>query len=119
MKDNRYEVEKAVNFRFSHPARDPLYQIRWQEYLSSDDQWIYADKIDEEVKFHYWQEEDLKPTFQRRKCHRGRPGPRKRSETLSEIQVERDRVMQSIMRTPAVRFEEPLADQLFNLFMRN
>ena len=26
--DDRYEVEKAVNFRFSHTGRDPLYQIR-------------------------------------------------------------------------------------------
>ena len=28
VKDDRYEVVKAVNYRFSHPARDPLYQIR-------------------------------------------------------------------------------------------
>ena len=119
MKDDRYEVEKAVNFRFSHPARDTLYQIRWKAYLPSDDQWIHADKIDNDIKFRFWQEEDLKLTFQRRRCHRGRPGPRKGSETLSEIQGEREKVMQSIIRTSAVRFEEPLADQLFNLFMRN
>ena len=117
--DHRYEVEKAVNFKFSHPARDPLYQIRWKGYMSSDDQWIHADEIDDGIKFGFWQGEDLKPTVQRRRCHRGRPGPRKRSETLSEIQGERDKVMQSIIRTSAVRFEEPLADQLFNLFMRN
>ena len=119
MKDDRYEVEKAVNFRFSHTGRDPLYQIRWKAYLPSDDQWIHADEIDDDIKFRFWQEEDLKPTFQGRRCHRGRPGPRRRSETLSEIQGERDKVMQSIIRTSAVRFEEPLADQLFNLFMRN
>ena len=119
MNDHRYEVEKAVNFKFSHPARDPLYQIRWKGYMSSDDQWIHADEIDDEIKFGFWQEEDLKPTFQRRMCHRARTGPRKRSETLSEIQGEREKVMQSIIGTSAVRFEEPLADQLFNLFMRN
>ena len=38
VKDDRYEVENAVNFRFSHSARDPLYQISWQGYLPSDDQ---------------------------------------------------------------------------------
>ena len=74
-------------------------------------QWILADEIDDDIKFPFWQEEDLKSTFQRRRCHRGRPGPRKRSETLSEIQRERDKVMQSIIRTSAVRFEDPLADQ--------
>ena len=119
MKDDRYEVKKAVNFKFSHPARYPLYQIRCNGYLPSDDQWIHADEIDAEVKFRFWQEENLRPTFQRRRCHRGRPGPRKRSETLSEIQGEREKVMQSIIRTSAARFEEPLADQLFNLCIRN
>ena len=119
VKDDRYEVEKAFNLRFSHPARDPLYQIRCKGYLPSDDQWIYADAIDEEVKFRFCQEEDWKPTLQRRRCHKCRLGPRKRKETLSEIQGERDRVMQGVMRTSAVRFEEPLAGELFNLFMRN
>ena len=119
VKDDRYEVEKAVNFKFSHAARDPLYQIRWKGYLLSDDQWIHADEIDDDIKFRFWQEEDLKPTCHGRRCHRGRPGPRKRSETLSEIQEERANVMQSIIRTSAVRCKEPLADQLFNLFMRN
>ena len=119
VEDDRCEVEKAVNFRFRHPGRDPLYQIRWKGYLPSNDQWIHADEIDDDIKFRVWQEEDLKPTFQRTRCHRGRPGPRKRSETLSEIQGERDKVMQRIISTSAVRFEEPLADQLFNLFMRN
>ena len=33
VQDDRYEVEKAVNFRFSHSAREPLYQIRWKVYL--------------------------------------------------------------------------------------
>ena len=99
VKDDRYEVEKGVNFRFSHPAGDPLYQIRWKGYLRSDDQCIHADEIDDDVKFRFWQEEDLKPTFQRRWCHGGRPGPRKRSETRSEIQEERDKVMQRVMRT--------------------
>ena len=119
VKDDRYEVEKAVNFRFSHPARDPLYEIRWKGYLPSDDHWIHANELDDDIKFRFWQEEDLKPTIQRRRCHRGRSGPRKRSETLSEIQGEREKVMQSVMRTSAVRFEEPLADQLCNLFMRS
>ena len=119
MTGDRYEVEMAVNFRFSHPARDPLCQIRWKGYMPSDDQWIHADEIDDDVKFRVWQEEDLKVTFQRRRCHSSRTGPRKRSEKLSEIQGEREKVMQSVMRTSAVPFEEPLADQLFNLFMRN
>ena len=30
VKDDRHEVEKAVNFRFSYPATEALYQIRWQ-----------------------------------------------------------------------------------------
>ena len=53
VKDDRYDVETAVNFRFSHPARDPLYQIRWKRYLPSDDQWIHADEIDDDMKFRF------------------------------------------------------------------
>ena len=117
--DDRYEVEKAVIFRFSHPAREPLQQIRWKGYLPSDDRWIHNDKIAEEVKFRFWQAEDLKPTFQRRRCHRGRSESRKRSETLSNMQVERDRVMQSIMITSSMQLVELLADQLFNLLRGN
>ena len=116
-KNDRYEVEKAVNFKFSYPASEPPYQIRYKGYLLSQYQWIHSDEIDKEVKFRFSQEEDLKPTFQRRRSHKGRLGPRKRSETVSEIQGERDRVIQSIMRSSAVRFEQPVADQLFNLFI--
>ena len=54
VKDHRYEVDKAVNFQFSHPAREPLYQINWKGYLTSDDQWIHSDEIDEDVKFRFW-----------------------------------------------------------------
>ena len=110
MKDDRYEVEKAVNLMFSHLAREPLYQIRWKGYLPSQDQRIHGDEIEEEVKFRFWQQEDLKPTLQRNSYHRGGTGPRKRNEALSKIQEERDRVMQGIMRTFTVRLEEPVAD---------
>ena len=79
MKDDRYEVENVVNFRFSHSAREPLHQIRCDEYLPGQDQWIHRDEIDAEVKFKFWQGEDLKPTLQGRRYHRGRTGPRKRS----------------------------------------
>ena len=119
VRDNRYEFENVVNFRFHHLAREPLYQIRWKGYRPSQDQWIYSDQIDEEVKFRFWQEEDWKPTLQRRRCHRGRPEPRKRSETLSAIQAERDRVMQGMKTTSALWFEDPVADQLFNCFMKD
>ena len=74
------------------------------------------DEIDDEVKFRFWQEADLKPTFRRRRCHRGRPAPRKRSKTLTEIQGEGDGVMHSITRTYTVRFEETVADQALHLF---
>ena len=118
MKDDRYEVENVVDFRFSHPAREPLHQIRWDGYLPSQEKWIHRDEIDEELKFKFWQGEDLKPTWQGRRCHRGRPRPRKRSCTLSEIQAVMDSVMQCIIWTSAVRFDEPIADQLFHLFMK-
>ena len=49
VKDDKYELEKAVNFRFSHLARDHLHEIRWKGYLPSDDQWIHADEIDEDI----------------------------------------------------------------------
>ena len=99
VKYNRLHLEEAINFRFSHAAREPLYQIRWKGYLRSQDQRIHSDEIDADVKFRISQEADLKPTFQRRRCHRGRPGPSKSSETNSVIQAERDRVRQVIMKT--------------------
>ena len=111
VKDHRYEVEEAVDFSFRHPTREDLYQITWKRYLPSHDQQVHSNEIDEEVEVRFWQEEGLKPTVQRRRYHRGRTEPRKRRETLSEIQVERDQVMQSIMITSVLRFEEPAADQ--------
>ena len=118
VKDDRYDVEAAVNYRFSHPAREPRYQIRWKGYLPSQDQWIHSDEIAVEVKFGFWQAEHVKLTFPTRGCHRGPPEPRKRSEIPSEMQAESDRVIQSIMRTSVVWFEEHLADKLFNLFIK-
>ena len=47
VKADRYKVKRPVNFRFNHPARDPIYHIRWKGHLLSDDQWIHADEIDE------------------------------------------------------------------------
>ena len=79
---------------------------------------MHGDVIDEEVKFRFCQGADLKPTFQRRRYHCGRPRPKKRSGTLGESRVERDCVMQCIMRTSAVWFKEPVADQWFNLFVK-
>ena len=58
LKDDRYGVEKRVNFRFRQPAREPLYQMRWKGYLPSQDQWIHSDEMDEEFKFRFWQGED-------------------------------------------------------------
>ena len=85
MKDDRYKVEQAVKFKFSYLARESPYQMTCTGYLPSQDQWIHSDEIDEEVKFRFWLEEDLKPTFRRGWCHGGRTGPERRSETLSGI----------------------------------
>ena len=49
MKDVRYEVEKAVNFRFRQPRREALYQIRWKGHLPSQNQVIHSDEIDDDV----------------------------------------------------------------------
>ena len=35
---DKYKLEKGVNFRFSHSAREPLCQIRCNGYLPSQDQ---------------------------------------------------------------------------------
>ena len=50
-KVDMYEVEKAVDFRFSHSVRQPIDQIAWNAYLPSQDKWIDRDEIDEEVEF--------------------------------------------------------------------
>ena len=36
VKDDMYEVEKAIKFRFSHLLTDLLNQIIWKTYLPSD-----------------------------------------------------------------------------------
>ena len=118
MKNDGYEVEKAVDFSISHTAREPPYDIRWQGYLPSQDQWIHRDDIDAEIDCIFWQEEDLKPTLQRRRCHIGSPAPTNRRGILSDIRGDRDGVMQSIMRTSTVQFEEPVADQVCNLILK-
>ena len=116
VKNDLDKVENVVNFRCRYSSRESLYQSRLNGNLSSQDQWIHGDEIDEKVKFRFWQEEGLKPTFQRRRCHRDHPGPRMRSERLAEIQVERDRVMQCIIRPasrPVLEFVyERLSDNL-------
>ena len=91
--------------------RGPHHQIRWESNLASQDSWIHSDEIDKAVKFRFWHETDLKATLQRGRFHRGRTGPRKQSEKRSEIQRERDRVMQSIMRNSVVQFEEYVSAQ--------
>ena len=119
MKNDGYEVEKAVDFSISHTAREPAYHIRWQGYRPSQDQWIHSDDIDAEINFICWQEEDLKATLQIRRCHIGSLGPTNRRSTLSDISGDRDGVMQSIMRTSTLQFEEPVADQLCNLILKS
>ena len=118
VKHDRYEVEKAVNLVFSQPPREPLYGIRWTGSQPSQDQWINSDDIDDAGTFKSWQEDYLKPTWQRRSYHRDRTGPRKWSETLAQSIAERNRVMQGMMRTFTVRFEDPVADLLFNFLMK-
>ena len=110
VEDCTCEVKKTVSFSFSHTAREPLSQIRWNGYLPSQALYVYRDDIAEEVKFRFLQDEDLQAAVLRSRYHRGHTGPRQRTDSLCMIQEQGEGVMQRIIRTSAVGFDELLAD---------
>ena len=57
-RNNRYEVEKPIYFSFSRTWREPLYHMKWKEYLVRQHQWIHSDEIDEEVKLRFGKKEN-------------------------------------------------------------
>ena len=96
---DRYEVETLLQFR-SEPRSGKLqYLLKWKEWPTKYNQWVYAEdedgnsNIDESLKEEFWLHGSKTATYKRRKVNM--PGKAKtRQETLQMINAERDKVLE-------------------------
>jgi hypothetical protein len=117
--ENRYEVEKVLEYRRAPRTGVPQYKVRWLGYSVKDDQWVDAKHVSTGILQDFWTKGSLENTFKRRRTSHGRPGRYQRDETLAMIQNERDRIMS----LPAEEEEittnaNNIAKQIFDLFLQ-
>jgi len=63
VEDDRYEVEKVLEYRTAPRTGQPQYKVRWLGYSHNDDQWINADHITTEILQDFWTKGSLADTF--------------------------------------------------------
>ena len=90
---NRYEVEKVIEYRKAPRTGVSQYKVRWLGYSHGDDQWSNAKDISTGILQDFWTKGSLENTFKRRRTNNRRLGKYQRDKTLAMIQNEQDLVM--------------------------
>jgi hypothetical protein len=117
VEEDRYEIEKVLEFRTAPRTGKPQYKVRWLGYGITDDQWIDAQHITTEILQDFWTKGSLADTFKLRRSNR--KGPRNHDDTKEIMQQERDRIMNLPVESASINIDSPsVAEQIFNLFMQ-
>ena len=94
---DRYEVQKVIEYRNATQTGIPQYKFRWLGYLLEDDQGIYAKDISVRILQDFWTKGSLENTFKRPHTNNGQPGRYQRDKTLAMIQIEGNRIMKLLI----------------------
>jgi len=117
VEDDRYEVEKVLEYRTAPRTGQPQYKVRWVGYSHNNDQWINADHITTEILQDFWTKVSLGDIFKRRR--KELKGFKTRDQTKTLIQSEQDRVMNQLVNSATIYIESPsVAKQIFDLFLK-
>jgi len=117
VEDDRYEVEKVLEYCTAPGTGQPQYKVRWLGYSYNDDQWINADHVNTEILQDFWTKGSPADTFkQRRKGHKGF---KTRHETRALMQNEQERVINLPVTSATINIESPsFAKQIFDLLLK-
>ena len=85
---DRYKVEKAIEYLKAPRTGVPQYKVRRLGYSLEDDLWIDTKDISTGILQDICTKGSLENTFQRRRTNNGQPGRHQRDETLDMIQNE-------------------------------
>ena len=96
VQDDRYLVEKVLEYRSRPGTRGREYKVRWTGYGPEYDEWVNADDIDSDLLENYWMYENQQATVSKRPVGTKAWGKRKtRAETLKMLMNERERVLRT------------------------
>ena len=94
VQDDKYLLEKVLEFRSRPGSGKREYKVRWTEYGPEYDEWVSADDIDSDLLENYWMYSNQHATVSKRPVGTKAWGKRKtRAETLQMLMDERERVL--------------------------
>ena len=96
VQDDRYLVEKVLEFRSKLGIGGREYKVRWTRYGPEYDEWLKPEDIDSDLLENYWMYGNQQATLSKRPTGTRTWGKRKtREETLRMLRDERDRIVRT------------------------
>ena len=110
-KENRYEVERVMEYRSQPGTGLPQYKVRWKGYDYHQDEWVNDKDIDHSLKKDFWLNGNQGTTYRKRlvnkKMWQNGKG-KSREETLRMIATERDRILNPPVTSHATIVKPPV-----------
>jgi len=110
-KENRYEVERVMEYRSQPGTGLPQYKVRWKGYDYHQDEWVNDKDIDHSLKKDFWLNGNKGTTYSKRPVNKKmwQNGKGKsREETLKMIATERDRILNPLVTSHATIIKPPV-----------
>src|SRR5205807_5080353 len=100
VKEDRYEVEKLLEYITQPGADIPQSLVKWSGWRNTQSTWEKADQIDDSLKREFWLNGSKKATYRKRQVGSKAMDKRKtRKETIEMINKERTKVLQTPVTT--------------------
>jgi len=110
-KENRYEVERVMEYKSQPGTGLPQYKVRWKGYDYHQDEWVNDKDIDHLLKKKFWLNVNKGTTYSKRRVNKKmwQNGKGKsREETLRMIATERDRILNPPVTSHATIVKNPV-----------
>ena len=96
VEEDRWEVEKVLEFRSQPKTGKPQYKVQCKGWPTKYNQWLFTADIDEYLIQQFWLHSSKAATYKRRKTHKSPHYRKSRPQTLDMINKERERALRGI-----------------------
>ena len=96
VEEDRWEVEKVLEFRRQPKTDKQQYKVQWKGWTTRYNQWLFTADIDEDLIQQFWIHGSMAATYKRRKTKKSSHHRKSRQQTLNMINKERARALRGI-----------------------